>query len=60
MPITHWVKPYRGPFKKSEALAICEDLKKTANPDVNGIYDATIRRRGNTQQYDVYIKTEKS
>jgi len=55
-----WQKPYRGPFKKVEALAVCEDLKKTANPDVNGIHDAMIKPRANTQQYDVYIKTEKS
>jgi len=52
-----WQKPYRGPFKKAEALAYCEHLKKTSKPEVNGIYDATIRRRRNTQQYDVYIKT---
>lgn len=54
-----WQKPYRGTFKKAEALAIWEDLKKTDRPDINGIHDVMIRRRRNTQQYDVYIKSEK-
>lgn len=55
---TKWQKPYQGPFGKQEAIDIASDLRKTAKPDVNGIYDARIRaRKGQKDKYDVYIKT---
>lgn len=60
MSITKWVKPYKGPFKEEEAKAVADDLRKTAKPDVNGIYDARVRVRNYEKgEYDVYIKTLK-
>jgi len=54
-----WQKPYVGPFNRKLAEDLVSDLKGVSNPDVNAIYDATLRKRRNTQQFDVYIKTDK-
>lgn len=52
-----WEKPYKGPFSRTEALAIAEDMRKTADPDKNGILGASIRKRAYRDRYDVFIKT---
>lgn len=60
MTTTHWIKPYKGPFSKKEALEIAQQLRETADSDKNDIYDARVRcRRLTDEQYDVYIKTSK-
>lgn len=60
MTTTKWQKVYVGPFKKAEAVAIAQDLRNVAKPDVNDIYDARVRsRRGKADQFDVFIKTTK-
>jgi len=51
-------KVYKGPFKLQEAMGLVEDLKKVANPDVNGMYGAKLRKRSNKQLYDVIVKIE--
>jgi len=56
---THWVKAYRGPFSKKTALNLVEDLKKIANPELNDIYGVKKRRRNDSENYDIYIKTSK-
>lgn len=74
MPKLKWERPYVGPFKKSEAEALVADIKKIANPEMNGIHDARIRKSrkyskcvctaacgaglGHNEKYDVYIKSE--
>lgn len=40
-----WEKVYKGPFSKKEAQDIAGDLRKTADPQKNLIYDARIRAR---------------
>ena len=47
-----------GPFEKTEAEKLVEGLRQSANPEENLIHDACIRRRRNSQKYDVYIKSE--
>ena len=54
-----WQKPYRGPFNRKLADDLVTDLKNVADPDANAIYDAKLRKRRNTTQFDVYIKTDK-
>jgi len=53
---TKWKKAYRGPFKKLEATMLAQELKDIASPQVNGIYDAKIRKVKLSNQYDVYIQ----
>ena len=47
----HWIKPYKGPFTKAEAIGIAEDLNKGEH------YHARIRAMSILKkQYDVYVK----
>jgi len=52
-----WQKTYKGPFSKKEAEGLVQNLKDVANPDINSIYDAAIRKRRGSNKYDVFIKT---
>lgn len=54
-----WKKPYVGPFERAFAKKLAKDLKDVANPEKNDIYDAVVRKRKNTEKYDVLIKTSK-
>lgn len=45
MSMLHWVKAYKGPFNKPDAIEIARQLREKAFPDVNGIHDARIRAR---------------
>lgn len=40
-----WKKVYKGPFEKKEATGVMEDLKKVANPEINGILQVSLRKR---------------
>lgn len=51
-----WKKVYVGPFTKEEATKLVDGIKEVANPDVNLIEDASIRKRPLTDHYDVFIK----
>ena len=55
-----WEKVYKGPFSKKEAQDIAGELRKTADPQKNLIYDARVRSRKGGKGYDVYIKTTMS
>ena len=57
MRILKWQKVYKGPFNKKEAQEIAGDLRKTADPQKNLIYDARVRSRKGGKGFDVYIKT---
>lgn len=60
MTLTKWQKPYKGPFRRLEAIKIASELRGVANPDINGIYDARVRVRNYEKgQYDVFIKVTK-
>lgn len=54
-----WKKAYRGPFTLKGGEEIVEQLRKAADPDKNGLYDAKIRPARTEGKYDIYIKTEK-
>ena len=54
----HWEKVYAGPFEKKEAIGLADELKKGADPNKNGIYDARVRKEKNKNSYQVYIKTD--
>jgi hypothetical protein len=46
-----WVKPYKGPIKKKEAMELAEDLNR------GEYYHAKIQARSTLKnQYDVYVK----
>ena len=42
---TKWEKTFKGPFSKTEATKLMEDLKIKADPKTNGIIEVTIRKR---------------
>lgn len=58
MPKLKWEKVYKGPFAKAEAEGLAQGLREIAKPAENLIYDAGIRRRPKSENYDVFIKTE--
>lgn len=53
-----WERLYVGPFSRNEAQALVKELKAIADITRNGISDAKIRRRNDTDKYDVYIQAE--
>jgi CRISPR/Cas system-associated endoribonuclease Cas2 len=54
-----WVQVYKGPFSRQQAATLALDLKKSADPEKNMIHDAKMRRRNDTEMYDVLVLTER-